>query len=293
MTTRYQGVERVERLHDHAVRVVFKEPTPFWAEIFCGAKGLIPRHLHQAYRGDRARESPYYLRPVGTGPYRCLEFRPADLIRAELNPHYHVPNRPHFDEVVVKGGGDPVSAARAILQTGEYDFAFNVLAEDETLRRFELQGRGSIATWGPMGIEHILPNRVDPWSEGDADGSSPRPSHPLLGDPAVRAALSLLVDRGAIASQLYGRLGRPTANFLNGPPAFVSPNTRWEFDVDRANRVLETAGWVRGSDGVRARDGRRLRFLFQTTSTPIRQKTQAIIKQACARAGVEVELKSV
>jgi peptide/nickel transport system substrate-binding protein len=291
MTTRYQAVERVERLHDHAVRVVFKEPTPFWPEIFCGARGLIPRHLHQAYRGDRARESPQHLRPVGTGPYRCLEFRPGDLIRAELNPHYHVPNRPHFDEVVVKGGGDAVSAARAVLQTGEYDFAFNVLVEDEILRRLEGQGRGRIATWGSVGIEHISLNRVDPWSEDEGPGV--RPPHPLLGDPAVRAALSLLVDRGTIASQLYGRLGRVTTNFLNSPPAFVSPNTRWEFDVDKANRLLETAGWARGPDGVRVRDGRRLRLLFQTSSAPIRQKTQAVIKQACARAGIEVELKAV
>ncbi len=94
-------------------------------------------------------------------------------------------------------------------------------------------------------------------------------------------------------SQLWGRQVEATANFLNGPTGFVSPHTRWEFSVEQANRLLDDAGWQRGPDGVRRRDGRRLTLLFQTITQPARQKIQALVKQACARAGIAMELKSV
>ncbi|HWN55474.1 MAG TPA: ABC transporter substrate-binding protein, partial [Methylomirabilota bacterium] len=136
-------------------------------------------------------------------------------------------------------------------------------------------------------------NFSDPGKEIDGERSSVKAPHPLLTDPAVRAALGLLVDRATIQEQIYGRLGQPTANFLNLPRRFQSQNLRAEFSVDRANQVLEGAGWKRGADGLRARDGKRLKMLFQTSTNAPRQKTQAIVKQAAARAGVELELKSV
>ena len=68
---------------------------------------------------------------------------------------------------------------------------------------------------------------------------------------------------------------------------------RWEFNPDKANVLLDAGGWKRGPDGIRAKDGKRLKILFQTVNQPVRQKVQAIIKQACARAGIECELKSV
>ena len=56
---------------------------------------------------------------------------------------------------------------------------------------------------------------------------------------------------------------------------------------------LDAAGWKRGSDGVRAKDGKRLSFIYQTSINAPRQKNQAVVKQACQKAGIEVELKSV
>src|SRR5439155_20859716 len=65
------------------------------------------------------------------------------------------------------------------------------------------------------------------------------------------------------------------------------------FSVDKANRLLEEAGWKRGPDGIRAKDGKKLKLVFQTSINAPRQKTQAIIKQACQKAGIDIELKSV
>jgi len=290
----YREIERVDRLDSHAVKVVFKRPTPFWADAFCGPRGmLIPRHVFEPFKGAKSREAPANLRPVGTGPYRFVDFKPGDIVRGETNPAYHVPNRPFFDSIEMKGGGDAASAARAVLQTGEFDYAWNMQVEDDILRRLEQGGKGRIVVWPTGNPEHIQLNHADPWREVDGERSSAKTTHPTLSDAAVRAALNVLVDRGAVQEEIYGRGGQTSANFLNSPARFASRNTRWEFNVERANQLLDAAGWRRGADGIRARDGKRLRFLFQTSINAPRQKTQAIVKQACARAGIELELKSV
>lgn len=290
----YGPLERVEKLDSHTVRVVFKKPTPYWADAFCGVRGMIlPKHLFEPYKGAKSREAPNNLKPVGTGPYRYVDFKPGDIVRAEINPNYHIPNRPFFDTIEMKGGGDAVSAARAVIQTGEFDYAWNMQVEDEILKRLEQGGKGraDIALGG--NIEHIQCNFADPWKEVDGERSSLKTSHPFLADPAVRQALNLLVDRGSVQEQIYGRTGIATANFLNAPPRFSSKNTRWEFNIEKANQILDAAGWKRGPDGVRAKDGKKLKMVYQTSINAPRQKNQAIVKQACAKAGIDVEIKSV
>ena len=290
----YKEVKRVEKVDSHTVRVVFNEPVPFWARPFVARQGLIiPKHLFDEYRGAKSREAPWNLKPVGTGPYKFVDFKPGDSVRGEINRDYHEANRPHFDAVEMKGGGDAASAARAVLQTAEFDYAWNMLVEDEILKRFEESGKGRVV-YAPSGrVEFVMCNFSDPWTEVDGERSNAKTRHPILTDPAVRQALSLLVDRAAIEQHVYGRGGTATRNFLNNPAQFRSPNAKWEFNVERANQVLEAAGWKRGPDGIRAKDGKKLKFVFQTTISAPRQKNQQIIKQACQKAGIELELKTV
>jgi peptide/nickel transport system substrate-binding protein len=109
----YRDIARVERVNDHAVKVVFKQPTPFWFEAFCGQnRALIPKHLFDAYRGAKSREAPNNLKPVGTGPYRFVDFKPGDIVRGELNPSYHMPNRPFFDTLEMKGSTTSAGTCR-------------------------------------------------------------------------------------------------------------------------------------------------------------------------------------
>ncbi|HUF91115.1 MAG TPA: peptide ABC transporter substrate-binding protein [Candidatus Limnocylindria bacterium] len=291
----YQDIERVDKLDAHTVKIVFKKPKPFWAESFCGAATgqIVPKHLFEAFKGGKSREAPTNLKPVGTGPYRFVDFKPGDMVRAELNTAYHLPNRPFFDQFEMKGGGDAVSAARAVIQTAEYDFAWNMQVEDEILRRMEQGGKGKVGIAVAGNIEHIQCNQTDPWKEVDGERSSAKSQHPFLTEPAVRQALNLLIDRASVQEQIYGRLGQSTANFLNAPSRFHSKNMKWEFNVDKANHILDQAGWKRGADGIRAKDGKRLKLVYQTSINAPRQKNQAIVKQACGKAGIEVEIKSV
>src|SRR5206468_4806239 len=117
--------------------------------------------------------------------------------------------------------------------------------------------------------------------------------HSFLTDPAVRGALALLVDRAGIQEQILGRMGQVTPNFISAPERFRSKSTRWEFSLDKANQMLDAGGWKRGADGVRARDGKRLKMVFTTGINSSSQKMQAVIKQAAAKAGIEMELKTV
>jgi peptide/nickel transport system substrate-binding protein len=290
----YRSIERIDKPDAQTVKIVFKKPAPFWAEPFCGNRGMIvPKHLFEAFKGAKSREAPTNLKPVGTGAYRIVDFKPGDAIRAELNPSYHVANRPFFDTLELKGGGDAVSAARAVIQTGEYDWGWNLQVEDDILRRLEQGGKGKVEIAASSGIEHVQVNQSDPWTEVEGERSNPKSTHPFLTDPAVRQALTLLVDRASVHEQIYGRQGQTTANFVNSPSKFASKNTRWEFNIDKANQLLDQAGWKRGSDGIRAKDGKRLKLVYQTTINAARQKTQAIVKNAAGKAGIDVELKSV
>jgi peptide/nickel transport system substrate-binding protein len=285
---------KIDKIDSHTIKVTFAKPTPFWADPFVGVRGMIlPKHLFEAYKGAKSREAPANLKPVGTGPYKFVDFKPGDIVLGALNPSYHMANRPYFDTIEMKGGGDAVSAARAVIQTGEFDYAWNMQVEDDILKRMEQGGKGRADIVAGGNIEHIQCNFTDPNKDVDGERSSIKTTHPLLSDPAVRQALNLLVDRASVQEQIYGRTGVATANFLNEPKRFASKATKWEFNVDKANQILEAAGWKKGSDGIRAKDGKKLKFLYQTSINSPRQKTQAIVKQAAAKAGIEMEIKSV
>ena len=290
----YREISKIETPDPYTVKLVFNKPQPFWADAFCGTRGqIIPKHLFDAYRGAKSREAPANLKPVGTGAFRFVDFKPGDVVRAEINPGYHVPNRPFFDTLEMKGGGDAVSAARAVLQTGEYDYAWNIQVEDDILLRLEQGSKGRVNIWPTGAMEHIQLNNTDPWTEVDGERSSLKTTHPLLSDPGVRQALNLLVDRASVQEQIYGRQGQTTANYLNAPSRFRSSNMKWEFNVEKAIGILEAGGWKRGGDGIRAKDGKRLKLLYQTSINAPRQKNQQIVKQAAAKAGIEIEIKSV
>jgi peptide/nickel transport system substrate-binding protein len=285
---------KVEKIDSHTVRVVFPKPTPYWADAFVGVRGMIlPKHVFEPFKGGKSREAPANLKPIGTGPYRFVDFKPGDMVKGELNPSYHMPNRPYFDTIEMKGGGDAASAARAVLQTGEFDYAWNLQVEDEILKRLEQGGKGTVDIVAGGDIEHIQCNFTDPWKDVDGERSSLKTKHPFLSDPAVRQALNLLVDRGSVQEQIYGRTGFATANFLNAPERFRSKATKWEFNVEKASQILDAAGWKRGGDGIREKGGVKLKLVYQTSINALRQKTQQVVKQIATKAGIDMEIKSV
>ena len=290
---KYQDVQ-VEKVDDHTVKVIYPQPQPFWADTFVGNYGcLIPKHLFEKFTGAASRDAPTNLAPVGTGPYKFREFRPGDLVAGTINMDYHEANKPYFDAIEMKGGGDAASAARAVLQTGEFDYAWNLQVEDDVLTRLEKGGAGHVYISESPSIEFIQCNATDPNVEVDGERSSLKTKHPVLSDPVVREALNLLLDRNAVQKYIYGRGGVATPNFVTVPKKYNSPNMKIEFSIEKAVALLDGAGWKPGGDGIREKDGKKLKFLFQTSINQPRQKTQQVFKQACQKAGIDLELKSV
>ena len=285
---------KVEKIDSHTVKVSYPKAVPFWAEALVGSTGaILPKHVFEPFMGAKSRENPANTKPVGTGPYKVVDFKPGDTLRAEAYAGYHVPNQPFFDTLEIKGGGDATSAARAVLQTGEYDLAWNLAVEDDILKRLEAAGKGKMSFYTGSDVEFVALNVTDPWNEVDGERASVKSKHPAFTDKAVRNAMSLLIDRKGIQEVIYGRGAVATANFLNNPPRFRSPNNKFEFNIDKAIQVLEAAGWKKGADGIRAKGNVKLKFVFQTSVSGPRQKCQTIIKDACTKAGIELELKSV
>lgn len=283
---------RLEKIDSHTVRVLFDQPTPFWPGMYSQLI-LIPRHRFAPTMGARSREAPDNLSPVGTGPFKHGEFRPAGLLRADLSPGYHQPNRPHFDRLEMTGGGDSLLAARAVLQTGEFDLAPTVRVDDELLRKLESAGKGRVLYSFGSATTALFLNATDPAQEVDGERSSVKTQHPLWSDPVVRRAFGLLIDRAGIQQHLYGRQAVATANWINNPPRYRSSAPSLEFRIDKARALLDGAGWKPGADGVRVKDGKRLAVLFQGASNPVGEKTMMVVKAAAEKAGFAVELRLV
>jgi peptide/nickel transport system substrate-binding protein len=209
----YDVVRDVQVIDDHAVTVHFKGPNPAWALPFVGVNGMIiPRHLFQDYNGANAQESPNNLLAVGTGAFRVRAFEEEDIliigddavstikITYQPNPHFREPDKPFFGTVELRGGGDALTAAVAVLKEGTIDYGYNLQVAIDTLEELEGHGKGKLLAPASAWVERIMINFTDPNRETpDDERSSLEFAHPFFSDKRVRQALSLAVDRAAIA----------------------------------------------------------------------------------------------
>ena len=296
----FQGVDAVEAVDDHTVRISFDVPMPFPYAAFVGSvMPILQQRQFENCMGARAPEcTEENFAPVGTGPFKVDEFRPNDVVRYVVNERYRDPDKPAFSSVLLKGGGDAVSAARAVLVTGEFDYGWNLQVEPEILQDMEQAGKGEVVTAFGTLVERLVINKTNPDPKlGDTrstyqDGANP---HPFLSDPAVTRALSLAIDRDILVEAGYGSAGQVTCNALPAPAVYASTANDWCLtqDIEFANRVLDDAGWERGRGGIRERDGVKLSILYQTSTNSVRQGTQALIKQMWSEIGVETELRNI
>src|SRR5690606_16133435 len=285
---------------DTSFTINFDSPKPVPYSAFVGAEApVLQAAQFAACLGESMQtctEQNFY--PIGTGPFVVSDMRPNDVVTYTANPNYRDPAKPAFAEVVIKGGGDAASAARAVMETGEADWAWNLQVDPVVLAQMEAAGIGQLTTSFGTSMERVMFQwtDVDP-ARGDdrgelLDGSN---AHPFLTDKAVRQAMAMAIDQEILVEVGYGATGRVTCNLVPAPAMYNSTaNDGCEVqDIEGANALLDEAGWVRGADGIRAKDGVRLSVLYSTSTNAVRQDFQALIQEWWNEIGIEVELRNV
>ena len=294
---KFEDVVSVEALDDLTVQVTFGVEKPFPYGPFVGAQSpIIQKAQFENCLGTAAPScTDQNFMPIGTGPFVVTEFRPNDVISMEANTNYREPNKPGFATLTFKGGGDATAAGRAVLETGEFDYAWNLQLAPQVLQQMSEAGKGQVVSAFGTAVERIMINMTDPSPElGEARATRAHP-HPFLTDINIRKALSLAIDRNILNEIGYGITGMPTCNIVPAPAIYASTanDSCLVQDMAMAKQILDEAGWIEGSDGVREKDGRQLSILYQTSTNAVRQDFQALIKQWWAELGVESELRNI
>lgn len=293
----FDPIANVEAVSPTEVKITWKEPNPDPYISFVGPNGMI---LQKAQFGnciganastDAACQAAN-LAPIGTNAYKLVELKPGDTVLYDRNPNFRDADNVFFDEVEIKGGGDAASAARAVCETQEVDFAWNLQIPKAVLEPILATGNCDALAGGSFGVERIVVNFANPDPTLGDQRSEPDQPHPFLTELAVRQAINLAIDRQAIVEQLYGPTGEATCNILVVPAAVNSPNTSCDRDVEAAKKLLDDAGWVLNG-AVREKDGVRLVVDFQTSINTLRQGEQAIIKANLAEIGIQVNVKAI
>lgn len=296
--SKFDGIKSVEAIDASTVKVTFTAPKPNPYTAFVGSQApVLQKAQFEACIGAAAPTcTDQNNMPIGTGPFKVVGFTVNDTVSMEANPNYRDPAKPAFATAMIKGGGDAEGSARAVMETGEFDYAWNTQIPPDSQAAMTAAGKGQfVVAFGTL-VERLEMNLTDPSADlPEGERSTSKHPHPFLTDINVRKALSMAIDRQILADVGYGAGGAPTCNIVPNPPAFVSDNTGClTQDIEGAKALLEASGWTdTDGDGIRDKDGKKLHILYQTTVNPIRQDFQALIKDWWAEIGVETELKAI
>ena len=296
-----EGVKSVVAKDATTVVVTYAAPNPNVYQFGVGYVsngGILQKAQYSGCVGSKAKDCPGDLKPIGTGPYMLDTFKPGDVVTYKANPNFRDPNKPYFKTVQLKGGGDAESSARAVFQTGDVDYAWNLQVAANILQpMIAASTKGKMLSVYGSSVERILINFADPNAAGDLRGE-PSTKHPFFNGPdglIVRKALAMATDRSTVAKQLYGDglTGKPGCNIITGVPDYESTATSAfcaSFDPVAAGKMLDDAGWKLGSDNIRAKGAVKLKLTYNTTVNAVRQATQAIMKTNWEKAGFSVTL---
>lgn len=292
------NVASVTATDRYTVVVKFKSPT---ADPYQWGLGTYSAILQKAqfkdFNGANVKDAPGNQKPIGTGPYKVTDFRSNDIVLFAINDQYRDAAKPYFKTVQIKTVADSATAARATCETGDADYGWSLQLPVDQLQASLKTGKCDLLAVPGSSTEQIHFNFSNPDPALGDKRAEPGQAHPFLSDINVRKALAMTVNRQVLADQVWGSTGSPTCNLITQPQDIVSPNTKsldvCTYDPAAAAKLLDAAGWVKGADGIRAKNGVKLSILYQTTVSAQRQLVQQVVKKDWEALGVKVELKAV
>jgi peptide/nickel transport system substrate-binding protein len=275
----YDRMQDVETPDDLTVVVRYRGIDPVYASRF---DAILPRHVLEG--ASDAVRAAYGRAPLGTGPFRITEFVAGDHVTAERNARYR--GRAYLDRVIFRFTPS-IDIAKAQLKAGEADVAPSLFESDipDLVRE-----NGITITQAPSPVvEAVIFNLARP-----AESADPAQPHPILADRAVRRALVLATPKQRIVDTLlFGKARAGTSELPIGWAA-VPGLAQDAYDPDRASRELDAAGWVKGTDGVRVREGVRASLrITGTTGNALRERIEQVLIDEWRAIGIEVRIANV
>ncbi len=278
----YDLIETFETPDERTVVVTFAEPyAPWAAQLFSGLAGIsiVPAHVLQpVFDAEGTIDTAEWSKAptVGCGPFVFDEWESGSFARFVANDNFWL-GRPKLDELFFRFVPDDASQIAALV-AGDGDvgtfFAYSDLPQLEE-----------------AGITVL--NSFSGYNEGWYFNLHPEKGNPALKDIKVRQAIAMAFNREKLVQDLLlGGTNVAASDWDNSP--WVEPSiTPWPYDPDKANQLLDEAGWVDSNgDGTRDKDGVELVLKYGTTNREVRQDTQAVAQQDLAQVGIGLDLQS-
>ena len=238
----------------------------------------------------------YHTHPIGTGPWVLESAEPGGIFQFTPNPFFREAGKPYLDRLVVRVFADR-SAAMESFRSGESHVLW-ALNRGEFAALADTGGedaaQGLAAAAAPTGEnELLLLNLADPALDAPDVSTTAANPHSILGDLRVREAIQFAIDKQAIVGDLLGgRVNVGSTVLPSGP--FACPQEPSAFDPAQARALLDEAGWVAGSDGIRTRVGQRLTLRIATTAgNQLREQTEEVLAAMLADVGIELVAENV
>lgn len=238
---KFKIIESIQTPDDHTVLIKLKSSSPALMMAFSGYESpIIPKHL---FAGKDIKNHPLANKPIGTGPFKFVEWKRGQYMRFDRNPDYWSPGQPYFDRIVVQT--IPDSATRsAVLEKGDFQLAgFGAVPNNDAKRLGALPNL--IVT--TKGYENF-----SPISELDFN-TKVKP----FNNKKVRQAVAFCIDRKFVIENIWFDFGKIATGPINSnfEAAGLYTSKVKNYDVSNrievANRLLDEAGYPRKSDGYR------------------------------------------
>ncbi|HET8631409.1 MAG TPA: ABC transporter substrate-binding protein, partial [Thermomicrobiales bacterium] len=242
---------------------------------------ICPEHILGSVPPDQIKSHPFSTgdpkATVGTGPFKFKEWVKDDHATFEKNPLYFR-GEPALDEYVFKVVKDQGVVA-AQLKTGEADYGGITPS--------------LVADMSKQANLNVVNYNTYSWSFY-AYQMNPQKS-PFFLDKRVRQALAYALDREAMLKAIYFGFGEVAQGTIPDSSWAYAPDqitTKYTFDLTKANQLLDAAGWAKGADGIRAKDGKRFSFTLWTgVASQVYQQLCTAAQQMWKAVGVEATVK--
>lgn len=278
----YTLVRSVRALDPTTVEVQMRAPNPRYLELF---DLVMPQHATEST--TVTTRSPQARLPLGTGPFVYEDWKSGDQVTLRrADAYWRDPEKPLLDGITFKITPDRQTAVTSFVN-GEFDTVFYLANSD-------LPDVTAAAEGGDP-IEVVL--KGEPtygsflWLNHSEPGDDLTPNR-VLSDAAVREAIDLAIDRRSIIEEVVDGFGEQVGSYIYTGFAATEIEPA-AFDPDQANTVLDEAGWERGSDGIRSKDGVRAELDFTTVSGNQSYKLiQQLLQQNLKEIGIDVRLRT-